>query len=94
MMIEFDKGWELHVRTHIHSTGAGGPGKKQARFSIRHLHHDKPTVVDLGWEWYCRDIPFLLNLNIGQACRACSEPLPDELKGSMKLISWSMKNDY
>ncbi len=89
MLIEFDDGWELHVRIQIHSMGK----RKQPRFSIRHTHAHKQTIRsgEPHHAWLCRDIPFLFRDIV--KCQLCDDLMPEELNGSMKLISWSMKND-
>jgi hypothetical protein len=96
MLLDFDDGWELHVRVQIHSMAAGPPGKKQARYSIRHTHanvgHQRTLFSGyLGWEWLCRDVPSL-GWDVVK-CRVCGDIMPAELHGSMKLISWSVKNE-
>jgi hypothetical protein len=88
MKLEFDDGWELHVRIHTHSQGT----KKQAKYSIRHTHAHKQTLRsgEPHHSWLCRDIPSLLMYVV--KCPLCDDMMPEELHGSMKLISWSVKD--
>jgi hypothetical protein len=88
MLIEFDDGWELHIRIQIHSMGT----KKQPRYSIRHTHAH--TLTYMQEDWFCKDIPYLFNLNPNRIdrCRVCDCSLPIEVLGAMKMITWSMKD--
>jgi hypothetical protein len=91
MIIEFDEGWELHIRIRDRATGKQ---KNQPRYSIRHTHAHKRTLRE-GNEWLCKDIPFLLNL-LGNGkrycCRQCDDMMPEEMEGAMLMTTWSMKD--
>jgi hypothetical protein len=90
LKIEFDEGWELHIRIHNHYMAAGPPGKKQPRYSIRHTHAHKLTYMEDGTDWLVRDVPWLFKDMV--KCKLCGDKIPEALHGSMRMTTWSMKD--